>query len=91
LGLLSLEIVLGEDHKPQPLRRQLSGVYAAMLPDQLPVSGSDEISVERRLNSIRLFVIRNGKLIELERRERPAITASGEPAPYPSSNLSRPD
>jgi hypothetical protein len=63
-----------------------------MLPDQLPVSGSDEISVERRLNTIRLFVIRNGRLIELERRERPAINTVGEPASsYPSSNLNRPD
>ncbi len=57
-----------------------------MLPEQ-PAIGVEEIPLERRLSSIRLFVIRNGRLVELERRERLATIAGEATAPYPMPEL----
>jgi hypothetical protein len=53
-----------------------------MLPDQFPGADHDEVSSERRLSSVRLFVIRNGRLVELERRERPDPVVNETRAPY---------
>jgi hypothetical protein len=53
-----------------------------MLPDQLPGADPDEVSLERRSSSVRLFVIRNGRLVELERRERLGPALNETPAPY---------
>lgn len=62
-----------------------------MLSDQPPLYGVDEIPAERRLNTIRLFVIREGRLVELERRERLAPRVASEPtAPYPGSEDRKP-
>jgi hypothetical protein len=54
-----------------------------MLSDQPPGHGVDDVPPERRQNTIRLFVIRDGRLVELERRERLAPRVVSEPAaPY---------
>jgi hypothetical protein len=59
------------------------GTDAAMLPEQPPSYDTDDVPVERRLNSIRLFVIREGRLIELERRERDGVTKEPDAAYSP--------
>jgi hypothetical protein len=58
-----------------------------MLPDQLPDLDADQAEVEQRLGSVRLFVIRNGRLVELERRERSPGTLAEPSAAYLSSPL----
>jgi hypothetical protein len=62
---------------------KLCGTDATMLPEQPPSFDTDDVPVERRQNSIRLFVIRDGRLIELERRERNSGAAEPD-APYSS-------
>jgi hypothetical protein len=58
-----------------------------MLPDQLPDPDADQAEVELRLSSVRLFVIRKGRLVELERRERAPNRLAEPSAPYLSSPL----
>jgi hypothetical protein len=53
-----------------------------MLSEQPPAIGAEENPLERRLSSIRLFVVRDGRLVELERRERLPTVANEPAAPY---------
>jgi hypothetical protein len=53
-----------------------------MLPDQPPKLDPDQVALERRLTSVRLFVIRDGRLVELERRERSGKPRAETPAAY---------
>jgi hypothetical protein len=61
-----------------------------MLPDQHPDPDAEQAQVER-LSSVRLFVIRNGRLVELERRERSSVTLAEPSMPYPSSSIKKTD
>jgi hypothetical protein len=62
-----------------------------MLPDQLPDLDADQAEAEQRLSSVRLFVIRKGRLVELERRERSPGKLTEPSAHYLSSPLKNPD
>jgi hypothetical protein len=62
-----------------------------MLPDQLPDLDADQAQVEERLSSVRLFVIRDGRLVELERRERSTNKLAEPSAPYLFSPLKNRD
>jgi hypothetical protein len=62
-----------------------------MLPDQHQDLDTDQAQVEQRLSSVRLFVIRNGRLVELERRERSPNRLAEPSAPYLSSPLKNRD
>jgi hypothetical protein len=62
-----------------------------MLPDQHSDLDADQAEMEQRLTSVRLFVIRKGRLVELERRERAANKLTEPSAPYLSSPLKNRD
>jgi hypothetical protein len=62
-----------------------------MLPDQPPELDSDEVALERRLTSVRLFVIRNGRLVELERRERSGKPRAETPAVFVAPKKATPE
>jgi hypothetical protein len=62
-----------------------------MLPDQPPEFDADEVALERRLASVRLFVIRNGRLVELERRERSGKLRAETPAAFVAAKTAKPD
>jgi hypothetical protein len=65
-------------------RVDTQGKPTNMLPDQHPDLDPDQ-APEERLSSVRLFVIRNGRLVELERRERTANKLSEPSRPYLAS------
>jgi hypothetical protein len=55
-------------------------IRPAMLPNKPSGVDADEPQMERRMRAIRLFVIRNGRLVELARRERHATVHAEPPA-----------
>ena len=67
-----------------------TGIDASMLPDPPQNVDPDDVRSERRLKPIRLFVIRGGRLVELELRARTGNTlAQSRPAYVSPANLKR--